>query len=357
MEGRNGRLVPCLAGVLLFGKDPLRWHPRCGIDFVRWEGTERRYGAELNVTKRLRLEYPLVTLIEKAYETIGLFIRERQQLHNLVFTERLEYPTFAWQEAIVNAIAHRDYSIQGAPIEVWLFDDHMEIRSPGLPPEPVTVDTLRRRQRLHLARNPLIVRVLADLGYMRDQGEGIPRMFEVMETEGFYPPALETVGNLLFQVTLRNEPIYDEATLQWLNQFRDQGLSGDQKRLLAYAKTHGGRFTNRDYQQLLETDLYGASQSIKELIRKGVVHSTGKGSRIYEIVEPTARQPIVPDELRYLLPVFQAKGAVQNKDVCQTLGVKPKTATRLLDRLVLEGWLERLGERRGTRYILQQTHI
>ncbi|MFQ5853651.1 MAG: helix-turn-helix domain-containing protein, partial [Candidatus Binatia bacterium] len=113
VEGRNGRFVPCLAGLLLFGKDPVRWHPRCGIDFVRWEGIERKYGADLNITKRLRLEYPLVILIDKAYEAIGLFIRERQQLHDLFFTERLEYPTFVWQEAIVNAVAHRDYSIYG----------------------------------------------------------------------------------------------------------------------------------------------------------------------------------------------------------------------------------------------------
>jgi len=136
VEGRNGRSVPCLAGLLLFGKDPLRWHPRCGIDFVRWQGAERKHGAELNITKRIRIEFPLSTLIEKAYETIGHFIGERQQLHDLFFTERLEYPTFVWQEAVVNAVAHRDYSIQGAQIEIWMFDDRIEVRSPGLPPHP-----------------------------------------------------------------------------------------------------------------------------------------------------------------------------------------------------------------------------
>lgn len=70
VEGRNGRFVPCLAGLLLFGKDPLRWHPRCGIDFVRWEGTERRHGAELNVVKRFRIEHPFAELPERAFEAI-----------------------------------------------------------------------------------------------------------------------------------------------------------------------------------------------------------------------------------------------------------------------------------------------
>lgn len=177
VEGRNGRAVPCLAALLLFGKDPPRWHPRCGVDFVRWEGTERRHGAELNVVKRVHVEHPLAVLPKKAFEAIQPHIRERQQLHDLFFTERLEYPTFVWQEAIINAIAHRDYGIQGAQTEVWMFDDHIEVRSPGLPPQPVTVEALNRRAHLHVSRNPLIVRVLADLGYMRELGEGIPRMF------------------------------------------------------------------------------------------------------------------------------------------------------------------------------------
>jgi ATP-dependent DNA helicase RecG len=352
VEGRNGRLVPCLAGLLLFGKDPLRWHPRCGIDFVRWEGTERKYGAELNIKKRIRIEHPLAILLEKAYDTIWHFIGERHQLRDLFFTERLEYPTFVWQEAIVNAVAHRDYGIQGVSIEVWMFDDRIEIRSAGLPPKPVTVEALNRREHLHISRNPRIVRVLADLGYMRDSGEGIPRMFAEMEREGFYPPRFDDIGGVSFQATLRNQPVYDHATLEWLGQLKDLSLSGDQKRLLAYAHVHGDRFTSRDYQKLTGLDIYSASSSIKDLIRKGVAQSTGKGSRVYEIVWARTREPLVPDELGHLLPILKEKGVVQNKDVCRVLGISRKTAARLLARLVTAGWLTRTGERRGTQYTL-----
>lgn len=70
-------------------------------------------------------------------------------LHDLFFQEKFEYPTFAWQEAIINAIAHRDYSITGIQVEFWMFDDHLEVRSPGPPPEPVTIEQLAacRRER------------------------------------------------------------------------------------------------------------------------------------------------------------------------------------------------------------------
>jgi ATP-dependent DNA helicase RecG len=185
-EGRNGKTVFTLAALLLFGKDPGRWHPRCGIDFVKYEGAQRRVGAELNIIKRERLEAPLVLLIEKAYETIKPHLRERQRLVDLFFEEKLEYPTFAWQEAIVNAVAHRDYRYEGLGIEIWMFEDRLEIRSPGELVEPVTLDRLLKRERIHASRNPRIVRVLTDFGYMRDQGEGIPRIFQAMEREGLH---------------------------------------------------------------------------------------------------------------------------------------------------------------------------
>lgn len=79
-----------------------------------------------------------------------------------------------------------------------------------------------------VSRNPLLGRVLAALGYMRELGEGIPRMFAEMEREGFYPPRFDSIGGLSFQVALRNQPVYDRDTSIWLQQFSDLGLSGDQ---------------------------------------------------------------------------------------------------------------------------------
>ena len=361
ITGRNGHSVPTLAALLLFGRDPQHWHPRCGIDFVRWEGTERKHGADLNVTKRIRIEAPLAVLIQKAREAIQPFIRERQQLHDLFFTEKLEYPTYVWQEAIVNAVAHRDYSLQGAPIEVWMYDNRMEIRSPGLPPAPVTIEALNHRERVHFSRNPLLVRTLTDLQYMRDLGEGIPRMFDEMDRAGCYPPKFEVIGGFVFQVTLRNEPIYDRATLEWLRQFDGIELSGDQKRTLAYARAHGDRFTSRDYQKVINTDIYGASSAIKDMIRKGVVRSTGKGSRIYEVCEPFETQPDMPVDLALLLPIIQRAGHLTNQDVAETLSVSRPTATRLLNAWLAGQWLRREGEKRWTVYypgdhLMPQSH-
>ena len=282
----HSRAIPCpnMAALLLFAKDPPRWHPRAGIDFVKYEGTERQHGSSLNVVKRIRFEAPLVRLIDEAVGRIKEHIRERTILHDLFFRERLEYPTFAWQEALVNAVAHRDYSLTGASIEVWMFDDHITVRSPGLPPAPVTLEQLRHQKTIHFSRNPLIVRVLADLGYLREIGEGIPRMFQEMENHGLHPPELAADG-FIFSVTLRNSPIYDDTTLRWLNQFGTSQINVRQRRLLAYAYCHGKTFSTAEYEKFAEVDRDTAYREIRSMVKNGIVAPLKPKSRSYRIVE------------------------------------------------------------------------
>jgi len=295
VEIRDGRYILTLAALLLFARDPIRWHPACYVN------------------------------------TIWPHIRERQKLVDLFFEERFEYPTFAWQEAIINAVAHRDYALEGTPIEVWLFDDRMEVRSPGELVEPVTIERLIRRERIHASRNPRIVRVLTDWGYMRELGEGIPRMIEAMEREGLNPPEFKVEAGAIFAVTLRNTPVYPPETLRWLKQFEGYDLNPNQKRLLAYAHAHGGRFTSRAYQKLVDVDLYTASRDIKDLIRKGIVRLTKKGGRIYQVVSQVEKEKVaVPDELQKCIARLQKDEPLTNKLVREVLGVSRVTATRLL---------------------------
>ncbi len=350
-EPRDGRLVLSLAALLLFGRDPGRWHARCGIDFVKYEGTERHFGAELNIVKRAWLEAPLARLIKTTHQAIEPHIREHQRLVDLFFEERLEYPTFAWQEAIVNAVAHRDYGYEGLGIEIWMFDDHLEIHSPGQLVEPVTLERILRRERIHASRNPRIVRVLTDWGYMREQGEGIPRMFEVMEREGLYPPEFRLEAEVTFVVVLRNTPVYSLETARWLKQFEPLGLSGNQKRLLAYAREHGDTFTSRAYQKLVGVYLYTASRDIKDLIRKGIVRIRKKGGRIYDVLEPGA--PVeIPSGFEPVYEQLQQEGQVANRDLRAILECDRHEAYRHASRWVDMGFLELRGIGRGAHYVI-----
>jgi len=350
-EMANGKFRLTLAALLLFGKDPMRWHPRCGIEFIRWRGVERKTGADLNIEKRLRVEgLSLPRLIERAYERIREQLPERQHLVDLFFQEKLAYPQFAWQEAIVNAVAHRDYRMTGLQIEVHLFDDRLEIWSPGELVEPVTLETLRRRERVHASRNPRIVRILTELGYMRELGEGIPRMFEVMEREWLHPPELRLEGGR-FVVTLRSTPIFRPETMQWLKRFKDQGLSRNQVRLLAYAHEHGDRFTSRAYRELVGVDIYIASRDIKDLIRRRLVRLIKPRGRVYEVLSETAGAAVeIPPQFGILLPILHQQGFLKNEDVRRVLGLSRLQAYRLLHRLVDLGLLQPVGRGRGARY-------
>jgi len=350
-ERNESGLRLTLAALLLFGRDPQRWHPRCGIDLVKYDGIERRSGEQLNIVKRERMDTPLLELIEQAYRFIPTQLRERQHLVDLFFEESLEYPTLAWQEAIVNAVAHRDYRYDGMSIEVWLFDDRMEIRSPGELVEPVTIERLCRREHIHASRNPHIVRVLTDYGYMREQGEGIPRMFDVMEREGLYPPDFRMNAETIFSVTFRNTPIYSRDTLNWLAQFKPMGLSGNQTRILAFAKEHNNRFTSSDYQKLVCVHLYAASKDIKELIRKGIVRLMKPGGRSYEVF-PTSSGITQEKPATYLAieSLLSEKGYLKSADIQMILGVSRRHAIRIANSFVEEGWLTVSGEGRQKQY-------
>lgn len=352
-ERRNGKTALTLAALLLFGKDPGKWHPRCGIDFVKYEGTERRFGAELNIIKRERIDAPLLLLVEKAYETIRPHVRERQQLVDLFFVEHWEYPTFAWQEAVVNAVAHRDYRYEGLGIEIWMFDDRIEIRSPGELVEPVTLERLLQREHIHASRNPRIVRVLSDYGYMREQGEGIPRIFEAMEREGLYPPEIRLEAGAVFTVTLMNTVAYRPETLRWLKQLKPLNLSKSQKRILAYAKEHGDAFTSRAFQKLVGVDIYTASREIKELIRKNIVKLPRKRGRVYELLAaPTAGTPPAKTlEFAVLEPILKEKGFLKNEDFRQALGISARSANRIAAKLVSAGLLKVEGSLKFRRYL------
>ena len=140
-------------------------------------------------------------------------------------------------------------------------------------------------------------------------------------------------------MTLRNEPVYDRSTLEWLLKFKEVELSGDQKRVLAYAHAHGDRFTSRDCQNLLSTDIYGASTAIKDMIRKGVARSPEKRSRIYLVQEPFAAHADMPAGFVNLLPVLQRNGGLRNEDVRKILALNRIAATRYLGDLTTAGWL------------------
>ena len=209
---------------------------------------------------------------------ISSLLRRPSRLIGNQFREAPEYPDFAWREALLNAIAHRDYGVEGAGTEVWLFEDRMEVVSPGALAGNLTTDELLTLRRVHRSRNPRIVRVLVDLGFARDQGEGIPRMFAEMKDAFLAPPSIEAT-NRSVTVALRNALTLNAGDREFISQLGALQLSRDEFRALLHAYRQG-QIDNASLRTLSGLDTLGASTLLRDLRNRHLLalHSHGANS-------------------------------------------------------------------------------
>jgi ATP-dependent DNA helicase RecG len=200
VEDRD-RLMPSVAALLLFGTAPKRFLPQSGITAVAYPGSEKDYDAKAGPRT---LKGPALPLFRAATdpEVPGFprppnsfsapdqaiepgviaealdFVRRNTEVSAWIDAggirrERWDYPLEAVREALVNAVAHRDYSITVIDIELALYSDRLEVTSPGRLPNTVTVEKMRAGYRA--TRNELIKEVLRDYRLIEATGLGIPR--------------------------------------------------------------------------------------------------------------------------------------------------------------------------------------
>ena len=222
-----GRLRLRRAALLLFAKDISKWHPKCSVRIMVINGTEFKTGRDYNVRTDEQVEGNILTLMNKAWEQWRPHL-VRTALDDGRFTDKVAYPDDACREALVNALTHRDYSMEGKGVEIRVFDDRMEIRSPGTLLSTITFDQLNRQTGGHDSRNAYIARVLREAGYVREMGEGIQRIFSLMSASELTAPQFEPKdGN--FCVTLSHGSIFSEKDLAWLGGYRKLNLTSDEK--------------------------------------------------------------------------------------------------------------------------------
>jgi len=192
------------AAILLFGKNPQRFFPRSYVRFIRYEGTEAKVGTEMNVVKDVIFEGTILEIINKAIAYVQTQLKEYAFLGPKgLFVTIPEYPKFCWQELIINAVAHRDYSIYGTDIQIKLFDNHLTVESPGFLPGLVRTYNIRH---IHFSRNPKIAAFLRDYKIVKEFGEGVDRMYREMEEAGLPEPKYQQTDFIL-KATLQAQPL------------------------------------------------------------------------------------------------------------------------------------------------------
>ncbi|MDH7497738.1 MAG: ATP-binding protein [Syntrophomonadaceae bacterium] len=195
---------------------------------------------------------------------------------------RLGRQVQAVRELVVNAVAHRDYSIRGDGIRVFLFSDRLEVQSPGGLPGPVTVDNIAEAR---FSRNPVIVQVLADLGYIERLGYGIDRVLALAAEWKLRRPLFEETAagfrvtffapSLSLPEAARPRP---EAT----------GLNQRQQQALDYLQ-RSGRITNREFQELAP-DVHPETirRDLADLVARGLLLKVGDRRGTYYILKQPA---------------------------------------------------------------------
>ncbi len=176
-----------LAGLLLFGKRPQDFLYQARISAARWAGLV----AGEEIIDRAELVGRLPEQIEAAEAFILRNTALATRIETFQQTDRPQYPRPALREAVVNAVAHRDYSLEGAQILLYILNDRIEIRSPGTLPNGVTLQNIRTHY--SRPRNETIARVLFNLGYVNTLGSGVPRMIRLMREHSGREPDLEVL--------------------------------------------------------------------------------------------------------------------------------------------------------------------
>lgn len=202
LMNRSGQLTT--AAVLLFAVHPQTWFPEASVRVLRYQGTERGTGARQRLLHDVRIEGAIPLQLTGARSEIFSCLPTRQALGPSGRFEKVGLiPQDAWLEGLVNAVIHRSYSVSGDHVRIELFDDRVEIESPGR--FPGIADASDPLKVTRFARNPRIARVCADLKFGQELGEGIRRMFEEMRLAGLSDPTyFQTSGSV--RVTLSSAP-------------------------------------------------------------------------------------------------------------------------------------------------------
>lgn len=200
-----------VAGLLLFCANPNRFLPQAGIDAVAYPGNEKDYAAK----ERLSIRGPMTALIgdggiienglvEQAVE----FVRRNTGVAATLTDgarreQKWTYPEEAVREAIVNALVHRDYLLSGTTVELSVYEDRLEVISPGRLPNGITPQRMLTGCRA--ARNQLLKDVMRDYGYLEHMGMGVPRKIvkEMQKHNGTAPDLIE--DGELFTIRLWNK--------------------------------------------------------------------------------------------------------------------------------------------------------
>lgn len=264
---RDGKLTN--AAVLLFGKNPHKFFIQAEIKCLQFSGTEvRKPFVNYQVYSGNLFEQ-----IDKARAFVldAIKFPVIQKVGSARFERPYEIPEFAIQEAIVNAVAHRNYN-NTSGVQVMVFADRVEVWNSGSLPPELTVEDLKKPHTSFPA-NPYLANALYLADYAQRAGSGTIEMVEQCKAQHAPEPEFVLIRNKEFRVILPR----DYLTVQVLNRM---GLNERQVKAIKHVKEHG-QITNTEYKNMVGVSKATATRDLVELAKKGLIVRigiTGRGT-------------------------------------------------------------------------------
>jgi len=259
---RDGKLTN--AALLLFGKSPRKFFDQAKIKCVQLPSTEV---VKPFSSYHIYEEENLFEQIDKAVAFVlgAIKFPVIQQAHTAQVARPWEIPEFAIHEAIVNAVAHRDYNTTSS-VQVMVFLDRVEIWNSGTLPGNLKVEDLRKPHSSHPS-NPTLANVLYFGDYIQQVGSGTTEMIRQCKAQGLPEPEFVSVRNLEFKTILARDK-FTEITLQQL------GLNERQLKAVKYVKEKG-QIANKEYQEVNSISKATATRELSKLVSLKVLKQQG----------------------------------------------------------------------------------
>jgi ATP-dependent DNA helicase RecG len=300
--------------------------------------------------ERVELTGPLPRLVD---EVIAFVDRNTQHFQAVVGRHRetlSEYPPSVIREAVLNALAHRDYGLHGTTVDITVWDDRIEIQSPGPLPGHITPANMRHE---HYSRNRRIMRTLKILGLVEEYGEGVDRMIRDMEARLMEPPDFRATSASV-TVVLRNRFVVDVEDQVWLALLGHFNLSPHERRALVAARRDGDVTPRRLREYLPGADVESV---LRAAIAKGLLVRVGhKGGARYvlsdEVILRAGSSGLEAQSRKrqMLLEEMRRRNSISTQEGATLLDEDLAVVRHLLNDLVSAGLAEARGNTRARRY-------
>ena len=258
------------AAVMLFAVNPREFVQGAAVQLVRREGVGPGPGPSVD---REECSGPLLDILDCCLRFIERHTRQYEVVTGTRREALPEYPDTVIREAVLNALAHRDYGLAGATTDITVWDDRIEVQSPGPLPGHITVENMRDE---HYSRNRRLMSVLKALGLVEEYGEGVDRMFREMEARLMTPPDITATSSSV-TVTLRNRFLVSVEDQAWIALLADYSMTRDERLALVEARNRGSLTRRRLREMLPESD---AGMSSRERLRRACLCGLGEGAAL-----------------------------------------------------------------------------